>query len=54
MQVNQAAKYYFGGPYILTEENWGRFQHHLRGLAQDEELERLLESLKNEAPRTEN
>ena len=25
-------------------------QHHLRGLVQDEELERVLESLKNEAP----
>ena len=52
--VNQTAKDYFGGPNILTEENWVRCQHHLRGLAQDEELERVLESLKNEAPRTEN
>ena len=38
-------------PHILTEENWVRCQHHLRGLAHDEELERALESLKNEAPK---
>ena len=51
LPVNQTAKDYFGGPHILTEENWVRCQHHLRGLAQDEELERVLESLKNEAPK---
>ena len=54
LPVNQTAKDYFGGPHILTEESWVRYQHHLRGLAQDKELERVLESLKNEAPRTEN
>ena len=54
LPVNQTAKDYFGGPHILTEESWVRYQHHLRGLAQNKELERVLESLKNEAPRTEN
>ena len=53
LPVNQTAKDYFGGPHILTED-WVRCQHHLRGLAQDKELKRVLESLKNEAPRTEN
>ena len=46
LPVNQTAKDYFVEPYVLTEENWIHFQHHLRGLAQDEELKCILESIK--------
>ena len=46
LPVNQTAKDYFVEPYVLTEENWIHFQHHLRGLAQDEELKCVLESIK--------
>ena len=56
MPVNHTAKDYFVEPYVLTEENWIHFQHHLRGLAQDEELKCVLESIKkiwHTGPKTE-
>ena len=48
--VNQTAREFFGGRRVLDEEDWVRCQHHLRGLAQDEQLEKTIQKLKDEAP----
>ena len=46
--LNDSARRYFGQRQIMTEEEWVSHQYHLRGLAQDDYFQYIINRLKND------
>ncbi len=46
--LNDSARRHFGKRRIMTEEEWVTHQFRLRGLAQDEHFQHIIEKLKND------
>ena len=49
IQLNDSARRYFGQRQIMTEEEWVSHQYHLRGLAQDDYFQYIINRLKNDS-----
>ena len=47
--LNDSALRYFGPRQIVSEEQWIKYQYHLRGLAIDEQFKQTIEKLNNES-----